>query len=294
MIPLKTFSLYRRRNEDRGTSCLVHYFEDFYVSLLNYKGQLHAHPEKDTPHPPEDFSGLPSEQPKTLSSMDSSSPNKEKEELTAPAISSHLKSVLEKMALDVHQKGGEYGDILFKEALFVMAAFADEFFLTLPWEGQSYWQDHLLESTFFGTHDAGDVFFKNLDSFLKERDPMGRDLAQVYLMALGLGFQGKYRDTPDQHRLKSYGHQLYLFIYHQELPEHTMRLFPENYQLILEEGQLRYTQDIRQWRLGLSALFLFLLMASAVAWISVTAPLTDLLDRILNRTLSSQQEKRPL
>jgi type VI secretion system protein ImpK len=178
------FNALRRRFEDQGTSFVIRDFEDFYLQLLKYKSII---------------AGTPVTQD-------------ELEAIAPQAISDTLKTILERMSMDASQKGGEYAASYFEEATFIMSALADEFFLNLTWEGRQYWEDHLLESRLFGTHDAGDIFFKNLDNFLGARDPMRRDLAEVYLLALGLGFQGKYRNTEDGGTLKAYRHQLYIFV----------------------------------------------------------------------------------
>ena len=257
-----TFNVMRRRFEDQGRSFLVRDFEDFYLCLLNYQEQILGA---------------------------SSSPQGAENDLTPVSISEHLIAFLEKMA-ETSRQQGEYAGHYFEEALFVMAALADEFFLHLSWEGRDYWRDHLLESRFFGTHDAGDIFFKNLDHFLRTRDPMRRDLAEVYLLALGLGFQGKYRNEQDGGKLQSYRHHLYVFIYHQEPSsgQGEGRLLPEAYNFTLEEGQVKYLQDTRQWAFIFSTVFGFLFILSVGVWKKVTFELEDVMERISQSSMSQR------
>jgi len=40
-----------------------------------------------------------------------------------------------------------------------MAAFADEVFIHMDWEGKRAWTSNLLESTLFHSHVAGERFF---------------------------------------------------------------------------------------------------------------------------------------
>lgn len=255
-------ALLRRRFEDQGASFVMRDFEDFYLQLLSYKSRLARSPV--TPE--------------------------EAEAIAPQAISDALKTKLESMAIDASQKGGQYAASYFEEAMFAMAALADEFFLNLTWEGHNYWKDNLLESRLFGTHDAGDLFFKNLDDFLRVRDPMRRDLAEVYLLALGLGFQGKYRDVEDGGKLKAYCHQLYVFIHHHEPRSYEKgeRLFPEVYGFTLEEGQVKYLQDARRWMITFLMVFTVLFIISIGVWKETTSHLQEVVDRILNLTTSQK------
>ena len=256
------FNALRRRFEDQGTSFVIRDFEDFYLQLLKYKSII---------------AGTPVTQD-------------ELEAIAPQAISDTLKTTLERMSMDASQKGGEYATSYFEEAMFIMSALADEFFLNLAWEGRQYWEDHLLESRLFGTHDAGDIFFKNLDNFLGARDPMRRDLAEVYLLALGLGFQGKYRNTEDGGKLKAYRHQLYIFIHHHEprLYKDGERLFPEVYNFTLAEGPVRYLQDVRQWMIVFLILFTVLFIVSIGVWTETTSRLHTVIDRISNLVISQE------
>lgn len=252
----------RRRFEDQGTSFVIRDFEDFYLQLLKYKSMI-------------------ARTPATQDEFDAIAPQ---------AISDALKTTLERMAIDSSQKGGEYAASYFQEAMFIMGALADEFFLNLTWEGRQYWEDHLLESRLFGTHDAGDIFFKNLDNFLSARDPMRHDLAEVYLLALGLGFQGKYRNAEDGGKLKGYRHQLYIFIHHHEprFYKNGERLFPDVYNFTLEEDQIRYLQDVKRWMIIFFILFTVLFTLSIGVWKETTSQLHNVIDRISNLAIAQE------
>ncbi len=257
-----TLLIHRRRFDDQNTSFLLRNFEDFYLKLVDYQTKIFQAAGADNPSPE-----------------------------TAPqSILNDLRTDLETMSLRAGQQGGEYTAGSFQEAMYIMASLTDEFFITLDWEGRRYWADHLLESALFNTHDAGDLFFKKLDYFLSTRDPMRYDLGEIYLMALGLGFQGKYRNTDDQGRLKEYRTQLYRFIYHQDPPKDTgdQRLFPEVYGYTLQEGKTLYFQDIRQWMMIIAFVFGFLLLLSAGIWMKITAPLKEVINHI--SSLSTIQE----
>ncbi len=76
----------------------------------------------------------------------------------------------------------------YSEALFIMVVLADETFLTLKWPGRESWRENLLEVKFFNTHHAGEHFFQKLKDFLGKAESVHKDIAVLYLWALGLGF----------------------------------------------------------------------------------------------------------
>jgi type VI secretion system protein ImpK len=199
-----------------------------------------------------------------------------------------LYETLESQALKAAQMGGDFAISYYREAQYVMAALADEIFLYLPWNGVDYWKDNLLESRLFGTHDAGDKFFDNLDRFMQLRDPLRTDVAEVYLLALGLGFLGKYRGRTDLKQLDLYRQQLYVFINHHEprLYRGGERLFPDAYAHTLEEGRPRRFDDMRFWTGAIACVFGVLLLFSFITWQRLTSDLESTADSILSSKVS--------
>ena len=127
-------------------------------------------------------------------------------------IASKLEDVLSTQAINSLQVGGHIARQYYTEAQYLMCALADEIFLNLNWAGKSVWENSLLESKFFSSHTSGEVFFQNLDDFLNYPDPVKIDLAILYLISLGIGFKGKYKDMDDGGRITAYKNQLFLFI----------------------------------------------------------------------------------
>jgi type VI secretion system protein ImpK len=187
----------------------------------------------------------------------------------------HLLSVLERQALNAGQHGGEYGAVFYREAQYVMAALGDEIFLHLPWDGRAAWRDNLLESKLFQSHIAGDRLFEKLERVLQERDPVYADVAVVYLMALALGFRGKYRDRDDGGQLQAYRQQLFTFIFrrHPELLSDTKRLFPDAYDHTLTDGQVITLADAWKWTAVLGLLAVLWLGTSYGVWRQLTGEL---------------------
>ena len=252
-----------RRMGDQEQSFIMHYFEDFYSQVANLKRQVQQNAQ------------LNSQQ------------DNNNADLSAPRILSQLKYMLEQQALSAGRHGGEFAAVYYHEAQYIMVVLADEVFLNFDWPGREYWEDHLLESQLFGTHDAGDLFFQRLDEFLRQRDSARQDLAEIYLLALGLGFQGRYRGQNAQGRLATYKNELYTFINHRELHfynEHE-RLFPEAYAYTLSERTAKPLRDTRLWYTAFVATALVVLICSHIFWRQAVGELDAQIDNIDKRKL---------
>lgn len=173
---------------------------------------------------------------------------------TMQAVCHRLRALLQDQTLDRHHDVA-YGAGLSREAQYVMAVFADEIFGHLQWEGQGAWQANLLESQFFHTHTGGEAFFDKLDRLLHSHDPVYTDVAAIYLMALALGFRGKFAGTDDEDQLNSYRRQLFAFIYrrHPALLSATTRLFPDAYAHTLTEEKAVMLPNAWTWVIALVA-----------------------------------------
>jgi type VI secretion system protein ImpK len=249
-----------KRARDIETSFVLKFFEAFYYTLLKEKERIQG-----------DGS--------TGSDSASSLHDGESPVSIAKEILEHLYQLLTQQAVEASRFGGEFAANYYKEAQYIMASLADEVFLNIEWAGRSYWEDNLLESKIFGTHDAGDLFFSNLDDFLQTRDPLRKDIAELYLLALGLGFQGKYRGIDDQGKIDAYKQALYVFINHREshLFKEGERLFSESYNYTLDTGGIKLIEDTRVWMGIFSGVFLVLLFASFLVWYHATADIKSTL-----------------
>ena len=179
----------------------------------------------------------------------------------------------------------------YREAQYVMAAFADEVFIHLDWEGGRTWTLNLLETALFRTHVAGEKFFDNLDRLLAKRDPQTRDLAAVYLQALSLGFRGKYHRQNDHGRLMNYRQELFTFVFQRpsDLRSEAKIAFPDAYVQTLRGDKKKLTNP-RLWLTVLGLVVVSYLLVSHVVWQSLTARLNQQLDQV--ETLLPPQEKR--
>lgn len=86
-------------------------------------------------------------------------------------------------------------------AKFAVVAFIDETILLSDWEHRHKWAHELLQKSHFSTSNAGEEFFDRLDG-LSSFDPGERDVREVYVYCLALGFVGKFYRPGDRARLE--------------------------------------------------------------------------------------------
>lgn len=204
----------------------------------------------------------------------------------AAEVGARLTTLLETQALDAKRKGGDYGAAYYREAQYVMAALADDMFLSLDWPGREAWKSRLLEYRLFGTKVAGEQFFRKLDALLAERDPAAAELAALFLLALSQGFRGRHRGDEASGVLERYRRELFSFIYHRDpaLEESGKELFPEACAAVFGEAEGRRLPHLRKWFAILALVALVLLVISHGLWLNVSADLAAVLDKILGRT----------
>ena len=186
-----------------------------------------------------------------------------------------LVALFQRQAIAAWKNGGSYGAEFYKEAQYVMVALADEIFLHMQWEGQRAWVTNLLEAKIFRTHAAGQFFFEKLDRLLREQNPVYKDLAAVYLMALSLGFKGKYQDTDDKGQIARYRRQLFSFICRRDpaLDNESRHVFPEAYSQSVREESQRKLSDPRKWILLFCLVVVVYVAATQLLWSQLTQDL---------------------
>ncbi|HKQ53370.1 MAG TPA: DotU family type IV/VI secretion system protein [Pyrinomonadaceae bacterium] len=183
-----------------------------------------------------------------------------------------LISLFQRQAVSAWRYGGPYGAEFYKEAQYVMVALADEILLHTEWEGQKTWVSNLLESRIFKTHAAGEILFDKVDRLLQGQNPVYRDLAAVYLMALSLGFKGKYYDTDDRGELARYRRQLFTFICRRDpaLDDDARHVFPEAYYHNVREEAPKKLADPRKWIVVLCLSVAVYVAATQLLWWQLT------------------------
>jgi type VI secretion system protein ImpK len=212
----------------------------------------------------------------SASPMDFSSPLQPSDSFrVSTVVWQRLVTLFQRQAITAWKNGGRYGAELYKEAQYVMVALADEIFLHMEWEGKRSWDLNLLEAKIFRSHAAGQIFFENLDRLLREQNPIYKDLATVYLMALSLGFKGRYYDMDNHGKLARYRTQLFTFIYGREpdLDDETRYAFPEAYYHVVREESQRKLSDPRRWIVVLCLVIIAYTAATQAFWIQFTQEL---------------------
>jgi len=192
-------------------------------------------------------------------------------------IWTRLADLLDRQARLTGSSAGDIGHGLYREAQYVMAALADEIFLNIEWDGKEYWTSHLLESHLFNSNVAGEEFFSRLDRLLREPERGYTDIYAIYLMALSLGFRGKYRGHDDGGRIEEARRALYVRIYHRkpELLRQGRKLFPECYAHTLDLGKAKKLPAPARWFWSLAAAIVIWLGISTLAWQSLSSDLHD-------------------
>lgn len=172
-----------------GGSYLVDQFRAFYAELMAVKKRIAA--------------------PRSGTAMDQPLQADGSVLAMAQSISRQLLGVLELQSIEAQRTGGAHSFDINREAQYVMAALADEAMLRTEWPGRDVWTSCLIETALFQTRVAGDLIFERLDELLRLRDPARLDLALIYLFALSLGFEGRYRGTDCAARMQAYRVALY-------------------------------------------------------------------------------------
>jgi type VI secretion system protein ImpK len=83
-------------------------------------------------------------------------------------------------------------------ARFAVFAWIDERLLSSQWEGRTNWVREQLQRRYYQTADAGELFFKKLNSI----GPHQRDVREVYYICLAMGFAGQYCNEGDDYLLE--------------------------------------------------------------------------------------------
>ncbi len=166
----------------------------------------------------------------------------------AEATQRDLKGMLEEQAQDVLRRGDEREQRRFREMQYVMVAFTDEVMLSLNWDGQDFWRDHLLEEQIFASHHSGTQFFRNIEELLRQRDPTRADVGSAYLLALSLGFRGRCVGVSGEAEIERYRQQLFAFLF-QRNPGFAddQKLYPQPYAHTLTGKPHSWLPVLRPW-----------------------------------------------
>jgi len=199
------------------------------------------------------------------------------------AVWRRLSSLLERQALEAGSHGGDFAVELYRRAQYAMVALADEIFLHTDWAGRDSWREHLLETKFFGSHRAGEELFERIEELLHDRETLFAELGRIYLMVLGLGFQGRYRGRPDAEEIIAvYRRRLFRFVFnHDPLAVHgNQYVVPQAYAATLDEAVTSELPYLKPWFWAIAASLLLWIGGSYAIWYYATNDLRPIITRI--------------
>ncbi|WP_374039800.1 DotU/TssL family secretion system protein [Massilia sp. Dwa41.01b] len=171
------------------------------------------------------------------------------------------------------------------EALqYAFALVVDETLLNEPWPGRAAWGEYLLEWRLFKTRSGGERLLERIDAVLHGQDRGQRDIAEVYLHCLSLGFAGRLRDRPDgPAELARRRTELFAYLYPDAVPldapgfvlteapdEHLVRATPRTRGL---------SSRMRTYLLS-AAVLAVPLVASLIVWLALRPIAGDVLRQI--------------
>ena len=111
---------------------------------------------------------------------------------------------------------GESAATQVKATVYAFVALVDESLLFGTWAGQLAWQERPLEARLYGSRNAGERLPMAIRGLLKERAPTTRDLANVYLQCLVLGFHGQLRGERGRATHEKWRQALFTFAWQRE------------------------------------------------------------------------------
>lgn len=221
--------------------------------------------------------------------------------ITSTYICQKLLAILERQRAASGRKGGEFGATQYQNIQYLMVGLADEIFLHIVnWEDKETWRNNLLETQLFNSYIAGEKVFRQLDQLLKENNPAHADVARIYLIALAIGFQGKYRNIQNDETLENYRHQLFTFITHHDADNlHNQlyfnpdkRLFPSAYVSTVKEPNSQRLPALRIWMIIFIIAITGSLLVSHFLWKNTISDLEQTMSQIIKgKVLSSDVDR---
>jgi type VI secretion system protein ImpK len=193
----------------------------------------------------------------------------------AARASGRLAGLLSAQRKQMHRDCDEVACRAHDEAVYAMAALTDELFiLEVDWAGRDVWADVLLERKLFNTRNAGVGFFERAEALLaeRERDPLHADLAAVMLLALRLGFKGRYRGPHGMAELTALRARL-LKVVGNNYGEVTMAPgFPQALAQLQAGGEQQRLAPLTPWFMGGAVVLVAYLIVSSLIWLWLLEP----------------------
>lgn len=193
----------------------------------------------------------------------------------AARLSSRLAAVLRLQEKEVVRTGKPTEIDAHRKAMYVMAAVTDEIFiLEVDWPGRDAWLEVLVEYNLFQSRNAGNHFFKMADDLLAAQipDPLEVDLAAVMVMALQLGFKGRYRGTLSDRELDALRSRLYRLVEREHGAIETELAFPQTMDELKAGGTPERLAPLSPWYAAGTMVLIAFLVISSVMWLWLLEP----------------------
>jgi len=221
--------------------------------------------------------------------LDLSDPTVSKEaNNAAKKMSDNIARIAEAQDLQFSREASQAELMLVDELRYLKAAMADELLLSEAWSGRPFFTSYLVETRLFGSSLAGDKIFDRISQLLGDTSSRAQQLAPLYLFAVAIGFQGRFRGPDADDSLIPIRDALYRKIYRREpllksdlaeQPAFADRVISEQaYQSVLSN-----MEPVRFFRFSQSSLIfigslLALLILSQILWRWSSSPLRQALD----------------
>jgi type VI secretion system protein ImpK len=167
---------------------------------------------------------------------------------------------------------------------YIMAAVADETLLYFEgWNGVEQWSDTLLEERIYGTRIAGERIFDEIDAQLARQNNVPEEIGVGLLLALTLGFRGKYRLLPatdaeaEIDRLRS---GLYRALFFNPPPARIDWRDTLGYPPPFQAGRRERPSRLNPWIIGGMIIVLVYLAAAHVLWLANLDDMLGIADRV--------------
>ncbi|MBR1944008.1 MAG: DotU family type IV/VI secretion system protein [Alphaproteobacteria bacterium] len=159
-----------------------------------------------------------------------------------------------------------------RDVKYIITVLSDETFINLNWEGTEIWKLYLLEKKLFKTEIAGDKFFNMADNALNDLN--NEEMAFIYLVALSLGFKGKYRDVENADEyLNWYKNKLYAIIHFNKeklFYPGRQHLINSCYEYTCTEGTNKVLPDANYLIFTIISIIMLYILISYIIWFNIT------------------------
>jgi type VI secretion system protein ImpK len=155
------------------------------------------------------------------------------------------------------------------DAGYVMAALADEALLhRIDWCGRASWDVMLLEDALYGTRIAGERIFIVAEEQARGGTAFQPELALAILLALQLGFRGRYRGGDDAGAVPRLRLRLYELICQRPASAELgwRESFAAAYGPTLSDDRIAHLPPLRPWLATIAVTAAVLLLVTHVAW----------------------------